>query len=99
MNSLFPQNLVESLGWTLVHFLWQGVAIAALLAAALWLLRRAKPNHRYLAGCAALLLLAAMPVLTFNHLIRQQQTPPVLKEILLPQAPAQPAAPLATVRP
>src|SRR5688500_7844628 len=56
---------VERLGWTLVHFVWQGAAVAAVLAAALYLLRRRTADARYLASCASLLLLAAMPVFTF----------------------------------
>lgn len=56
--------LIECLGWTLVHFLWQGVAIALLLAVALRLLRHGPPNHRYLAGCVALFLMASAPAIT-----------------------------------
>ncbi len=78
MNSPLSQMLVESLGWTLVHFLWQGVAIAALLAVALRFLRPAKAQHRYLAGCAALLLLAAAPVLTFKLLFQPDHPTPSL---------------------
>src|SRR5580692_4856630 len=74
MNSWLEQNLVQLLGWTLVHFLWQGIVIAALLAACLRLLRNAAPNHRYLAGCAALLLLVAAPVITF-YCLSPQPTP------------------------
>ena len=36
---LSSQPWVERLGWTLVHFLWQGAAIAALYAAARCLTR------------------------------------------------------------
>ncbi len=68
--------LVECLGWTLLHFLWQGLLIAALLAACLRLLRPAAANHRYLAGCCALLLLAAAPAITFPRILRQHQLPP-----------------------
>ncbi len=56
--------LVECLGWTLVHFLWQGVAIALVLAIALRLLRHGPPNHRYLAGCGALFLMVVAPAIT-----------------------------------
>lgn len=56
--------LVEPLGWTLVHFLWQAAAVAALLAVARVALRRRSANARYLAACAAMLALAVLPVVT-----------------------------------
>src|SRR5579872_3570055 len=78
MNDSFSQTLVECLGWTLVHFLWQGLVIAALLAGFLRLSRRAAPNCRYLAGCVALLLLAAAPVLTFHYVAGQYPESPTV---------------------
>lgn len=60
--------LVISLGWTLVHFLWQGL----LLGAACWLLmhqlRRASASARYWTGMAMLGAMLAAPVATFIHL-------------------------------
>ncbi|HYE57475.1 MAG TPA: M56 family metallopeptidase, partial [Rhodothermales bacterium] len=53
----------ERIGLVLVHSLWQGALVAAALAVALRLLRRA--THRYAAACAALALLLLLPVLTF----------------------------------
>ena len=52
--------LVRALGYALLHSLWQGAALAGLLAAALPLLRRHRPEVRYAASAAALvgLLLA-----------------------------------------
>jgi beta-lactamase regulating signal transducer with metallopeptidase domain len=73
MNFQIPQLLVERLGWTLVHFVWQGVFVAAALALALRWLRNAKPNPRYLAGCAALIILAIAPLATFKFLSGETQ--------------------------
>ncbi|HEY3244136.1 MAG TPA: M56 family metallopeptidase [Phycisphaerae bacterium] len=53
-------------GLTLVDFVWQGALLAALLAAALWLLRRRTPEARYAACGAALLAAAAAPLVTFT---------------------------------
>jgi len=53
---------VELLGWTLLHFVWQGALMAAVLAGALYLLRDHSPRVRYAAGCAALLGLLALPI-------------------------------------
>lgn len=52
---------IDALGWTLVHFLWQGALIGLATAAVLALLRDAAPQQRYLAACAGLLLCAAWP--------------------------------------
>jgi beta-lactamase regulating signal transducer with metallopeptidase domain len=68
---------VQALGWTLLHFLWQGAAVAALLASLDLLLRRAAPQVRYLLASAALLAMAVLPVATF---------------LLVQDAPAAPAA-------
>jgi beta-lactamase regulating signal transducer with metallopeptidase domain/biotin carboxyl carrier protein len=56
--------LWAQLGLTLAHFLWQGAAIAIVLAAVLWLLRRRSANARYVSCGAAMLLMAACPVAT-----------------------------------
>src|SRR5687767_12431644 len=55
---------VESIGWMLIHSLWQGGAVAVLLAAALGVARRAAPSVRYALALAALALMVALPVLT-----------------------------------
>ena len=44
MNAEFPQLLIECIGWTLLHFVWQGLLVAALLAGGLQVLRNAAPN-------------------------------------------------------
>jgi len=61
--------LADTLAWTLIHFLWQGMLIAALLLLALWLAPQdddvARSNHRYGAAMLALALLLLAPLLTF----------------------------------
>src|SRR6185437_13187885 len=54
------------LGWTLLHFLWQGTAIAIAYAAIRFLFARTlSAGARYTLACAALLAMAIAPVLTF----------------------------------
>lgn len=60
--------LVERLGWTLLHSLWQGVLAYAVLRIALSLLRRSSPQARYLAACGALVLATVAPWITFFQL-------------------------------
>ena len=59
MNWVSP-SAMQSLGWALLHFLWQGTALAALAAAAMALCRRA--STRYLVGVGALALMLLAPV-------------------------------------
>src|SRR6185437_5234238 len=54
---------IEALGWTLIHFVWQGTAIAAL--AAMLMRFSPRPSTRYATGVAALALMSAAPVVTF----------------------------------
>jgi len=49
----------QALGWTLVHFVWEGAVLALVLAAGLWLFRPRSARWRYALACLAL---AAMPV-------------------------------------
>jgi len=53
------------MGWTLVHFLWQGPVVAVLYAVVHIRLRKQAAHARYLLGCIALLVLLASPIATF----------------------------------
>lgn len=57
-------GLTEIAGWTLVHFLWQGLIIALLAAAGLACLRRFSAATRYLFACGGLALMLAAPLVT-----------------------------------
>ena len=54
----------QALSAALLHFVWQGTAVAFLLWIALLLLRNRTPAMRYAASCAALVLMAALPAAT-----------------------------------
>ncbi|HTV82729.1 MAG TPA: M56 family metallopeptidase [Acidobacteriaceae bacterium] len=63
------QPLIAHLGWTLLHFLWQGTLIAALYAAvrglaSQWMSARA----RYILACLSLASMASAPILTYGFL-------------------------------
>jgi len=66
LENLFSPGAVERLGWMLVHFLWQAIAVAILLAVLLKLLRRASANLRYVVACGALPLMVATPLVTIQ---------------------------------
>jgi bla regulator protein blaR1 len=56
--------LIQSLGWTLLHFLWQGAVIAAGYAAVRVFVPASHAEARYASGLAALALIAICPPLT-----------------------------------
>ena len=58
--------LVRALGWTLLHSLWQGALVAAVLAGALLLLRRQRAEVRYAASAGALGAVMALAGITFG---------------------------------
>ena len=63
--SPYASYAISSLGWTLVHFLWQGLLLGCATAALLTLMRNARPEHRYTVACTALFMCLAWPALEF----------------------------------
>src|ERR1017187_4109843 len=61
LNTAWAQRV----GWALVHFLWEGAAIAGLLWLVLRLAARRRPQVRYVVSCVALLLMVVAPVVTY----------------------------------
>ena len=65
IEQIFTQPWAQRLGWSLLHFLWQGLVIAALLTVAMTTLRRRSADLRYAVACMALAAMVAAPVVTF----------------------------------
>lgn len=67
MSAVFAEwsPWIQALGWTLVHFLWQGLVVGLAYAAVRALLPKTHCHARYAAGLAALALLALWPLATF----------------------------------
>ncbi|HTP31827.1 MAG TPA: M56 family metallopeptidase [Candidatus Acidoferrales bacterium] len=66
MITLLNQPWTERLGWTLLHFLWQGILVAALCALARALAGgRISARGRYAIACASLLAMTAAPAVTY----------------------------------
>ncbi|MBI4551491.1 MAG: HEAT repeat domain-containing protein [Candidatus Latescibacteria bacterium] len=62
--SLLSPRVMQALGWALVHFVWQGVLIAGVLACSLRLLRDRSATIRYLLCCGALWMMLCLPIIT-----------------------------------
>src|SRR5580704_8787294 len=66
IQMIATQPWVERLGSTLLHFLWEGLSIAAVYAAGrTWTERRCGPNARYILACVTLATMAVAPVVTW----------------------------------
>ncbi|QOL26521.1 TonB family protein [Thalassotalea sp. LPB0316] len=65
--------LLSSIGLTLVHFLWQGVAIAVTLKIALITLPKSNAQARYLAATIALVSCLVLPIATFFYIYQPEQ--------------------------
>jgi hypothetical protein len=66
-------DAIEVLGWTLLHFVWQGTIVGAWAAALCVALRRCSANIRYLTAVTALGLMLLLPVFTIAWI---EQAPP-----------------------
>jgi beta-lactamase regulating signal transducer with metallopeptidase domain len=82
VREICEAEIVQRLGWTLVHFVWQGFAIGLILAVVLRLLRKSSANLRYVSACAALALIVVMPAVTFR-IVKVAQLQPLQTEKFL----------------
>ncbi len=62
------QPLVRIFGWSLLHFVWEGAIVAALLAWVLRLLSGRSPQLRYLVALCGLVLMTILPLITFGYI-------------------------------
>jgi bla regulator protein BlaR1 len=80
-----PAVLVTGLGWTLLHFVWQGALIGCATAILLVTLRNARSETRYAVGCGALLACLAWPALdlvVFLQTGETQQAARLLRDVV-----------------
>jgi beta-lactamase regulating signal transducer with metallopeptidase domain/HEAT repeat protein len=75
-------SFLHALGWSLVHFVWQGAAIAIVLALALAAARRAPSSFRYALASGALVFMIVAPAVTVLRL--RQTVPPPASVATLP---------------
>jgi beta-lactamase regulating signal transducer with metallopeptidase domain/thiol-disulfide isomerase/thioredoxin len=82
VETLLSPATVEWLGWSLLHFVWQGIVVAALLAATLAMLRRRSPNSRYLVACVAMCVMAAAPFVTATLIAPSRSSLPAVDAVM-----------------
>ncbi len=62
--------VLEIVGWSLLHSVWQGAVVAVLLWGVLRVFRQRLPGVRYVASGAALVVLLALPVVNGYETVR-----------------------------
>lgn len=78
---------VQTLGWTLLHFLWQGAAVALMVATLLWLTKASSSTLRYALACVGLALMMVLPGLTYAVLRPQVEAATALSyDLVVPNA-------------
>lgn len=68
LESLLPSHIVEAIGGTLMHALWQVAALALALMLVLALVPRRSAQTRYWLGVATMGLMLLLPIATFAYL-------------------------------
>ncbi|HEU4852938.1 MAG TPA: M56 family metallopeptidase [Telluria sp.] len=88
---------MPSLAWALLDFVWQGMLVGWAAALLFSLMRKSRPQARYLVGCAALLLCVALPL---SGIVARMAEAPLIAQVsgtMLPLATN--AAPATAVMP
>lgn len=65
IETFLSQPSLQALGWTLIHFVWQGALVAALFVGIRLMLRGYSADARYAAACVGMLLMFILPLATF----------------------------------
>lgn len=63
--TLFSDQIIYALGWTVVHSLWQGLLLAVLLVLAMMALEKKSARLRYEVACGALFMMLLSGLATF----------------------------------
>ena len=78
--NFFSPEMIEALGWTLVHSLWQGIVVTITLAVLLMVLRKNSAQLKYFISFIALVALLAWSTFTFVQSYNYAHEKMVIKE-------------------
>lgn len=71
-------SIAEALGWTLVHSLWQGLIVTAIVALLLKIIPSRASGSRYTVALAGLLILVTTIGITFTQVYTTKNIPPAI---------------------
>ncbi|MGE0587842.1 MAG: M56 family metallopeptidase [Cyclobacteriaceae bacterium] len=75
--NLIPSYIINAIGWTLIHTLWQGALIAIIVAISLKVIPARMSNLRYSVACAAMAILFILSVGTFFYVVEPPAAPQI----------------------
>ncbi len=89
LTELLVNPVFETLGLTLLHFVWQGAALTLVLAVILFLLKGARATTRYRLSFSSFIVLSIIPLATFSYLYpaSSQRNIPESSPLKLTQSP------------
>ncbi len=95
IENYISYEVIQKIGWVLLHFIWQAAAAALVLAVILRILRRFSANLRYITACLSLILIVLLPVITIQFIEVSSSPPqtenanePVTQSVIAPIYPA-----------
>lgn len=68
IQQLFSEDLIQALGWTMIHSLWQGFAVAIIMGLAMIVLQKKSAKVRYEIAWFSLFLIFVLSLSTFIYL-------------------------------
>jgi bla regulator protein blaR1 len=78
IHQFLPEHILQALGWTVLHSLWQAFAVALLLAAYLLAWQKTDARKRYAAGNLALGSTLLLAIATFVFYLKKAEAEPEL---------------------
>ena len=79
VNNIFSEVVIASLGWTILHSLWQGLIISLVFVFLMSVFKKKNSTVRYGIGVAMMLLMITVSIITFISVYNSE----VLKNLLL----------------
>jgi bla regulator protein BlaR1 len=67
LTSIIPEELINAIGWTILHSLWQGVLVAVILTTILLFMNKRSAKIRAMISYAALIIILASSFKTFTN--------------------------------
>ena len=67
ITDLFNDSIINALGWSLFHTLWQGIILAFITGVLIYILRYKSAQIRYLISFLSLVLIVGLSVFHFIH--------------------------------
>ncbi|MDA3929446.1 MAG: M56 family metallopeptidase [Prolixibacteraceae bacterium] len=80
LQTIFSPELIEAIGWTIIHSLWQGAIVAIVLSILLIFLRKNSAQVKYIISFFSLLIMLSIAALTFVNTYTYAKEKAVLKE-------------------